>query len=41
MQWLDRIRSATEQNTSYRSTTERSAVLDDIVKAREFYEGCL
>ena len=41
MQWLDRIRSATEQNTSYRSATERSAVLDDIVKAREFYERCL
>jgi len=41
MQWLDRIRAATEQNTSYRSAAERSAVLDDIVKAREFYERCL
>jgi TolB protein len=41
LRWLDRIRAATERDSSYRTTGERSAVLEDVARAREFYERCL
>ena len=41
LQWLNRIQSATEQNTSYRTADERQAVMSDIASARAFYEQCL
>ena len=40
LRWLDRIQAATERNTSYRTTAEREAVLQDIGRARLFYEQC-
>ena len=40
LQWLDRIRTATEQNASYRTAAERAAVLQDVGRARTFYEQC-
>ena len=40
LRWLDRIQTATEQNTSYRTAAERGAVLQDIGRARTFYEQC-
>jgi len=41
LRWLDRIRTATEQNASYRTAAERGAVMQDIARARSVYEQCL
>jgi len=41
LRWLDRIRTATEQNVTYRTAAERGAVLQDITRARSVYEQCL
>ena len=41
LKWLDRIQSATEQNTDYRTPAEREAVLQDVRRARTFYEQVL
>jgi hypothetical protein len=41
LQWVDRIRAATDQNSSFRNATERAAVLQDVERARAFYEQCL
>jgi hypothetical protein len=41
LRWLDRIRAGTERDSSYRTAGERSAVLEDVARAREFYERCL
>jgi hypothetical protein len=41
LRWIDRIRSATAENSSYRTAGERAAVQSDIARAREFYEQCL
>jgi hypothetical protein len=38
LKWLDRIQSATEQNPDYRTPAEREAVLQDVRRARTFYE---
>jgi TolB protein len=38
LRWLDRIQAATEHNSSYRTAAERAAVLQDIGRARAFYE---
>jgi len=40
LRWLDRLRAATEQEPSYRTEDERAAVLQDVARAREFYEQC-
>ncbi len=40
LRWLEQLQSATERNGDYRSASERRAVLDDIARARTFYEGC-
>ena len=40
LRWLDRIQTATERNSSYRTAAERAAVLQDIGRARAFYEQC-
>jgi hypothetical protein len=40
LRWLDRIRANTERNQNYRTTAEREAVLQDVSKARTFYERC-
>ena len=40
LRWLDRIRAATEHNTNYRTAAERAAVLQDVARARAFYEQC-
>ena len=40
LRWLDRIRAATEQNSSYRTAAERDAVLQDVGRARAFYRQC-
>jgi TolB protein len=41
LRWLDRIQTATETNSSYRAAAERAAVLQDVGRARRFYEQCL
>jgi hypothetical protein len=41
LRWVDRIRAATEQNSSFRTVAERAAVLQDVERARAFYEQCL
>jgi Tol biopolymer transport system component len=41
LKWVDRIQSATEQNTDYRNPAEREAVLRDVKRARTFYEQVL
>jgi len=41
LRWLDRIQAATERNPDYRTAAERAAVLQDIGRARTFYEQCL
>lgn len=41
LQWLDRIQSATEQNAAYRTEAEREVVLQDVKRARAFYEQVL
>jgi TolB protein len=41
LQWLDRIQSATEQSADYRTPAEREAVLQDVRRARAFYEQVL
>jgi TolB protein len=41
LRWLERIRTATERDASYRSDAERTAVLQDVGRARAFYEQCL
>jgi hypothetical protein len=41
LEWLNRIQSATDQHTSYRTADERQAVSSDIASARAFYEQCL
>jgi Tol biopolymer transport system component len=38
LQWLDRIRAATQRNADYRTAIERDAVLQDVERARAFYE---
>jgi TolB protein len=40
LQWLDRLRAATEQEPRYRSEGERNAVLKDVERARAFYTQC-
>jgi Tol biopolymer transport system component len=40
LKWLDRLEAAVESDPTYRSAAERIAVLDDIRRAREFYENC-
>jgi hypothetical protein len=40
LRWLAQLQTATEKNADYRSASERSAVLDDISRARAFYEEC-
>ena len=40
LQWLDRIQAAVEKDSSYRTTSEREAVLQDVSRARAFYEQC-
>jgi hypothetical protein len=40
LRWLAQLQTATERNADYRSATERRAVLDDIARARTFYEEC-
>jgi len=40
LRWLGQLQEATERNTEYRSAAERSAVLEDISRARAFYEDC-
>ena len=41
LRWLDRIETNTERNQSYRTDAEREAVLQDVSKARAFYERCV
>jgi hypothetical protein len=41
LQWLDRIQSGTERNADYRTAAERETVLQDIKRARAFYEQVL
>jgi len=41
LRWLDRIETNTERNQSYRTAAEREAVLQDVSKARAFYERCV
>jgi hypothetical protein len=41
LRWLDRIQMATAQNSSYRTAAERAAVVQDVARARAFYEQCL
>jgi hypothetical protein len=41
LRWLDRIQAATERNPDYRTEAERAAVLQDVARARAFYEQCL
>jgi TolB protein len=41
LRWVDRVREATEKEPSYRTAGERAAVLQDIGRARAFYEQCL
>jgi TolB protein len=38
--WLARLHTATEQNPAYRTAAERDAVLQDVARARAFYEQC-
>ena len=40
LRWLDRIQSAVENDSTYRTAGERSAVLEDVARARTFYEQC-
>ena len=40
LRWLDRLRSATEANAGYRTPEERGKVLEDINRARAFYQQC-
>lgn len=40
LRWLDRIQTATERNSNYRTAVERDAVLQDVRRARTFYEQC-
>jgi TolB protein len=40
LRWLDRIQGATERNTNYRTAAERAAVLQDVARARAFYDQC-
>ena len=40
LQWLDRIQAAVEKDSSYRTTSERETVLQDVSRARAFYEQC-
>jgi hypothetical protein len=40
MRWLDRLRAATDKDPGYRTPEERAAVLQDIERARTFYERC-
>jgi len=41
LKWIDRIQSATERNADYRTPAEREAVLQDVRRARAFYEQVL
>ena len=41
LRWLERLQTATERNPDYRTGAERAAVLQDIGRARAFYEQCL
>ena len=41
LRWLNRIQTATEHESSYRTAAERAAVLQDVEKAQSFYEQCL
>ena len=40
LRWVDRIREAVEKDASYRTPDERAAVLQDVDRARAFYERC-
>ena len=41
LQWIDRLRAATEKDAQYRSASERDAVLRDLERARDFYARIL
>ena len=41
LKWIDRIEAFVKSNTDYRSEEERSSLLDDIKKAKEFYKSCI
>ena len=41
LRWVDGIRAATEMDPSYRTDDERAAVLQDVARARTFYEQCV
>ena len=40
LRWLDRIRAVTGKDPGYRTPHERMAVLQDVERARAFYERC-
>ena len=40
LRWLDRIQAAVETDSNYRTALERTAVLQDVGRARAFYEQC-
>jgi hypothetical protein len=40
LRWLDRLEAATATEPSYRTADERTAVLQDVRRARAFYEQC-
>ena len=40
LHWLDRIQEAVAKDVSYRTIGERTAVLQDVARARLFYEQC-
>ena len=39
--WIDRVQSATEHNPQYRTPAERDVILQDLKRARAFYEQVL
>ncbi len=41
MPWLNRIEAAAKANTSYRTEEEKTNILTDITKAREFFANCI
>jgi TolB protein len=40
LRWIAQLREATQRNQDYRTASERNAVLEDITRARAFYEDC-
>lgn len=39
LRWIDRVQAAAEQNPHYRTPSERDAVLQDLERARAFYQA--